>query len=222
MQNVVIDCEFDGDRLLSMALVPEQGEPFYEVLPYDNVQDEWVQANVVPILNRPAITRAEFTAKLEKWLHGVGSFHLVADWPADIVHFCQSLITGPGIRIHTPNFTMGIRRDLDDAVSELPHNALADALGIATLLYGSRVKDKHGISPAMVFRSIINNETSQDRSVHCHVYPLRDRMHTYHWRVDESRVWITASMVLTDEQRQYVSGQTECTWLADLEELLKS
>jgi hypothetical protein len=55
--------------------------------------------------------------------------HLVADWPEDIQHFCEALITAPGLRIDTPPLTMEIRRDLD-AVSALPHNALEDARAI--------------------------------------------------------------------------------------------
>jgi hypothetical protein len=54
---------------------------------------------------------------------------LVADWPEDIQHFCELLITGPGLRLDTPPLTIEIRRDLD-AVSALPHNALEDARAI--------------------------------------------------------------------------------------------
>jgi hypothetical protein len=54
---------------------------------------------------------------------------IIADWPEDIKHFCDALITGPGLRLDTPPLTMEIRRDID-AVSAVPHNALEDARGI--------------------------------------------------------------------------------------------
>lgn len=50
----------------------------------------------------------------------------IADWPEDVAHFCNFLITGPGTRIDTPPLTFEVRRDLD-AVSKIPHNALEDA-----------------------------------------------------------------------------------------------
>ena len=45
-----IDCEFNGYQgaLISMALVPEMGEPFYHVLNTDGVKiDPWVRENVM-------------------------------------------------------------------------------------------------------------------------------------------------------------------------------
>jgi len=48
-------------------------------------------------------------------------------------HFCESLITSPGNRLNTPPLTMSVFRF--DATSELPHNALADARGIAKYFY---------------------------------------------------------------------------------------
>lgn len=116
--------EFRGD-LISLALVDEAGREFYEVLPCYH-PGNWVAANVMPILNKPAISLPELQRRLQNWLLHYPSIHIVADWPEDIEHFCRVLIVGPGLRINTPPLTMEVRRDLEGA-SQLPHNALADA-----------------------------------------------------------------------------------------------
>jgi hypothetical protein len=116
--------EFRGD-LISLALVDEDGREFYEVVPCAN-PGNWVAANVMPILNKPAISIEELQRRLQNWLMHYQSVHIVADWPEDIEHFCRVLIIGPGLRINTPPLTMEVRRDLEGQ-SQLPHNALADA-----------------------------------------------------------------------------------------------
>ena len=130
---IYIDCEFNEFRgaLISMALVDENGREFYEVLPCAN-PGPWVAENVMPILGKAPIPFGMFQLALCQWLCTYDAIHVIADWPEDITHFCQSLICGPGLRINTPPLTMEIRRDLD-AVSELPHNALADARAIRRL-----------------------------------------------------------------------------------------
>lgn len=125
-----IDTEFNEFRgkLISMALVAEDGSEFYEVVGCDN-PGSWVAENVMPILNKNPIPIDEFWFNLAMFLHPYDSIHIIADWPEDIKHFCEALITGPGMRLDTPPLTMEIRRDLD-AVSALPHNALEDARAI--------------------------------------------------------------------------------------------
>jgi hypothetical protein len=132
MMKLFIDCEFNefkGD-LISMALVDEQGVFFYEVLPCPN-PGAWVAEHVIPILEKKPIRLDQLQSRLQAFLSHYDSVHLIADWPEDIKHFCDALITGPGMRINTPALTMEIRRDLD-AVSRIPHNALADAFAIRT------------------------------------------------------------------------------------------
>lgn len=130
--NLYIDCEFNGyqGRLISMALVPEGyfRSEFYEVLECSNPV-RWVSENVMPILYRKPIDRAEFQTRLQRYLAQYDAIHVIADWPEDIKYFCEWLITGPGERIGTPKLSMEIRRDLD-ADSEIPHNALYDARAI--------------------------------------------------------------------------------------------
>lgn len=119
--------EFKGE-LISMALVAEDGREWYEVTYCENPGD-WVAKNVMPILNKDPIPKIEMQTGLALFLSRYPSAHIIADWPEDIAHFCNLLITGPGYRLDTPPLTMEIRRDLD-AMSLLPHNALEDARAI--------------------------------------------------------------------------------------------
>ncbi len=124
-----IDCEFNefqGD-LISMALVCEDGREWYEVLPCEN-PGPWVAKHVIPILGEKPIGKPRFQNYLQQFLMAYDSVHIIADWPEDIAHFCQALITGPGTRLNTPPLTMEVVRI--DAPSEVPHNALFDARGI--------------------------------------------------------------------------------------------
>lgn len=125
-----LDCEFNGFKgeLISMAIVAEDGREWYEVLYCENPV-QWVAENVIPILNRePLKNMAELTLSLFRFLQQFETVHIVADWPEDIVYFCQTLITGPGMRIDTPPLTMEVIRIESESV--IPHNALCDARGI--------------------------------------------------------------------------------------------
>jgi hypothetical protein len=127
---IYIDCEWNsfGGELISMALVSESGEEFYEVLGCKNPAD-WIAKHVMPILNKAPVTEAEFKNLLKIYLNQFDSVNIVADCPEDIERFCATLITGPGMRLSTPPLSMQIIRI--DAESALPHNALEDARGIA-------------------------------------------------------------------------------------------
>lgn len=127
-----IDTEFNGYKgaLLSVALVAEDGREFYEVLHSPEMIVDWVSKNVIPVLNKAATFKHVVKPKLAEFLSPYDDIHVIADWPDDIRHFCDLLITGPGTRIDTPTLTMEIRRDLDGAVSKIPHNALEDARAI--------------------------------------------------------------------------------------------
>ena len=134
IMKLFLDCEFNEFKgeLISMALVAEDGREWYEVVPCEN-PGAWVAQNVMPILGKPALPdKAALTASLFQFLRQFDAVHIVADWPEDIAHFCEALITGPGYRIDTPPLTMEVLRI--DAGSELPHNALADARGIRDAL----------------------------------------------------------------------------------------
>lgn len=124
-----IDTEYNDYKgpLISMALVDEVGNKWYEALVCSN-PSRWVAQNVMPVINKAPIPRAEMQLRLGTFLSSYTTVHIVADWPDDVSHFCNLLITGPGKRIDTPPLTFEIRRDFDTAVSSVPHNALEDAL----------------------------------------------------------------------------------------------
>jgi hypothetical protein len=129
-----LDTEFNGfgGALISMALVPEDPTKpeFYKELVMSDQLEPWVKENVVPHLMLTPIGFTQFQVELSKYLFQFEDLEIVADWPDDIRHFCECLITGPGLRINTPG---PIRFTLDfsiDYVSKTPHNALEDARAI--------------------------------------------------------------------------------------------
>lgn len=115
---------------MSMAIIDENNEYFYEVVEYSNPSD-WVEKNVEPILLKEPITSEQFEYRLWNYLKKYDSIHLIADWPDDIKYFCEVLHTKPGEMMNVPStFTMEICRRLPPHVSAIPHNALEDAIAI--------------------------------------------------------------------------------------------
>ena len=132
VMKLFLDCEFTNfqGNLISMALVSENGEEFYEVVNFSLVDcPNWVLDNVVPILNKESIAYEDFQRKLSKFLHRYESIEVIADWPEDFWHFTQALLTGPGTMMDTPKISMTIERRLN-YISAIPHNALHDAIAI--------------------------------------------------------------------------------------------
>jgi hypothetical protein len=121
-----IDGEWNsyGGDLISLALVPEAGESFYEVLGCDK-PDPWVAENVMTKLQKEPITMTLLRERLWAYLEQFESIHIIADWPEDVMWFCKVLVTGPGTRIDTPPLSFEVLRV--DTESKNPHNALADA-----------------------------------------------------------------------------------------------
>lgn len=126
-----LDCEYNDFRgdLISMALVSEDGQEWYEVLECTN-PSPWVAANVMPHLGKPSIGPAQFAKSLQSFLLNFHAVHIVADWPEDIAHFCRALIIGPGMRLNTPPLTLEVVQLDEPLKSETPHNALSDARAI--------------------------------------------------------------------------------------------
>jgi hypothetical protein len=141
-----IDTEFNGlnGKLISMALTGEyEGEvyDFYEVIELEEwlVIDPWVKENVIPVLNNGGdrvchtkpIKYQEFQDNLRSFLRRFSDgFIVIADWPCDIRHFCEALITGPGEMLNIPSFEVKVEiiESLSTAaLSKVPHNALEDA-----------------------------------------------------------------------------------------------
>ncbi|QOW45907.1 MULTISPECIES: hypothetical protein [Acinetobacter] len=128
--NLFLDCEFNGfgGELISMALIDEQGQYFYEVL-HCAQPVAWVQQHVLPITQKVAISLQEFQNHLHHFLLQYDQIHIIADWPEDLALFSRSLLLGPGQCMITPPLSMQLWLDqrATSILSTQPHNALADA-----------------------------------------------------------------------------------------------
>jgi hypothetical protein len=138
-----LDTEFNGfmGPLMSLALVPEDEKirTFYKELEVTGQIEPWVKENVVPHMMLAPCTYNQFQQELAEYLWEVGDCTIVADWPDDIRHLCESLIVGPGMSIpimYKINFLLdtGIKYE-----SQVPHNALYDAIAIRDV-YLKKVK----------------------------------------------------------------------------------
>jgi hypothetical protein len=98
----------------------------------------WVAANVIPVLyKKPAGTKLEAQRNFAKFLQDnavSNEIKIVADWPEDIKHMCDFLLTGPGTCLSIPNIVAVIDRvnlPSTTTYSLVPHNALEDAKALA-------------------------------------------------------------------------------------------
>lgn len=130
-----LDCEFTNFNadLISMALVSEDGDRFYEVVPFRYLMcHPWVIDNVIPVLHKDEISFDSFQIKLRQFLNRFSEVEVIADWPEDFYHFTRSLLSGPGEMIGVNcKISMTLERRLT-YVSAIPHNALEDAIAIRT------------------------------------------------------------------------------------------
>jgi hypothetical protein len=134
-----LDTEFNGfgGALLSLALVPEDGQEFYVTLECEDPVFPWVERNVVPYLDNvpvglvsPRMTRREAAEALAAYLASDPEPELVADWPEDLTQFCSLLMIGPGLMVPVPPLTfrlLPLQGFSPAANSAVPHNALHDA-----------------------------------------------------------------------------------------------
>lgn len=134
-----LDTEYNGwgGALLSLALVPDDGEELYLTLAWDGELEDWVQRNVVPYLDMvspalasPRLSRADAARTLAHYLAGDPDPLIVADWPEDIAQLNMLLVTGPGIMAQVPGLRfqfMPLSGFSTAANSKVPHNALHDA-----------------------------------------------------------------------------------------------
>jgi hypothetical protein len=134
---IFVDCEFNGfgGDLISMALVPEDESiaPWYEVIqpPEGNrcVFDRWVWDNVISVVGKRAIPRDDFRAEFLRYIQRFDNPTICADWYTDLVHFF-SMFAGQN---HTESVGFACRTELkliEEYDSEIPHNALSDAIAI--------------------------------------------------------------------------------------------
>jgi hypothetical protein len=134
-----LDTEYDGwgGALLSLALVPDDGEELYLTLDWDGTLDPWVERNVVPYLDMvpdslvsPRMSRADAARTISHFLAGDSEPLIVADWPEDLALFNALLVTGPGVMAEVPPLRFEFRPlsgFSTAANSKVPHNALHDA-----------------------------------------------------------------------------------------------
>lgn len=129
-----LDTEFNGfgGELLSIALVPLEGERFfYEVVDNEGLEfDSWVLENVVPLLRKDPISYAQLQNKLAVCFNGDPNPIVIADWPDDIRYFCQLMITGPGTMRGPTNIEFRMDRSLSCDSATIRHNALSDATAL--------------------------------------------------------------------------------------------
>ena len=129
---IYIDCEFNGfgGKLISMALVTEDGQSWYEVIGVPDNVEPWVAENVVPVLGKEPIGLDAFKASLHQWLQQFDCPTIVADWYTDLVHFFDQM----GGQNHFESLNFPCRSELITNVEgyepEIPHNALSDAFAI--------------------------------------------------------------------------------------------
>ena len=143
-----LDTEFDGvgGRLISLALVPEDGgEEFYVVIGGE-AEVPWVQRHVMPFLDMvpeplklPHMSRADAAEAVARWLAHDDRIEIVADWPEDIAQFSMLLVTGPGDMVTIGGITFRLVRIGGfscAANSDVPHNSLHDARALRKHLLG--------------------------------------------------------------------------------------
>lgn len=143
-----LDTEYDGfgGKLLSLALVPEDGgEELYLVLE-EPVTDPWVTRHVVPYfdcvpegLKSPRLPRAAAAETLARWLGHDEAIEIIADWPEDLAQLSMLLVTGPGQMHAISGLTLRfvpLHGFSTAANSAVPHNALHDARSLRDHLMG--------------------------------------------------------------------------------------
>ena len=134
-----LDTEFNGfgGALLSLALVPEDGEEFYITLEITENLHSWVERHVLPHLDHvpvgmvaPRLSRADAAEALAAYLASDPAPEILADWPDDIAYFNSLLLTGPGEMVAIPPLTFRLLPLPGFSTAEnsaVPHNALHDA-----------------------------------------------------------------------------------------------
>ena len=134
-----LDTEYNGfgGALLSLALVPDDGDELYLTLKTEEPLVDWVERHVVPYLDTvpeslscPRLSRRDAAHALERYLRHDEDPLIVADWPEDILHFCNLMMTGPGdmIELRHVTFRLVPMTNFSTAAnSKVPHNALHDA-----------------------------------------------------------------------------------------------
>lgn len=143
-----LDTEYNGvgGGLLSLALVPDDGDELYLTLKLDEPVVEWVDRHVVPYLDSvpeqlscPRLSPHDAARELERYLRHDPEPVIHADWPEDISQFCNLLITGEGKMVDIRHLTfrlLPLSNFSTAANSKVPHNALHDARSLRDHILG--------------------------------------------------------------------------------------
>lgn len=143
-----LDTEYNGigGALLSLALVPDDGDELYLTFRCADPLLDWVERHVAPYLDSvpeqlscPRLTREDAAHALERYLRHDDEPLIFADWPEDIAHLCKLMITGPGDMIDTRHVTFRLvpmSNFSTAANSRVPHNALHDARALRDHIVG--------------------------------------------------------------------------------------
>ena len=143
-----LDTEFNGfgGDLLSLALVPEDGDQdYYVVIPFEGAWHPWVEKHVVPylesvppmLLNR--LDRVAAAHDVAAYLANDPDPVIVADWPEDIALFCRLLLVGETEIVDIRHMRFEFHRTPGFSTarnSRVPHNALHDARALRDHLAG--------------------------------------------------------------------------------------
>lgn len=134
--DLYIDCEFDKNTktLISLALInKDQDQVFYEVIAgaTEDLSDQWLYDNVVPVLNKEPVSYERFQSNLFKFLNKFPYVKLMCDHPADPRYFLQALEVDNEGGWWDKSFSIEVREELSAKKSKIPHNALEDARAMA-------------------------------------------------------------------------------------------
>ena len=116
-----LDTEYNGigGALLSLALVPDDGDELYLTLKTDEplarvgaaacraLSRHGARAALLPAADAATMRRDA----LERYLRHDEEPLIVADWPEDIAQFCNLMITGPGDMVELRNVTFRLGAD---------------------------------------------------------------------------------------------------------------
>ena len=92
--DIFMDAEFNGfgGDLISIALVCENGQEWYEVAEIPAEPHPFVVQHVLPVLGKESIGRDRFAQSLAEFLASGPEPVIIADWPDDIRCLCDGLV----------------------------------------------------------------------------------------------------------------------------------
>lgn len=149
-QTFYLDTEFNGHggELMSLALVSPMGPVFYEELTLPKNVDPWVAAHVVPkFTNKRPMPYTLFRTMFQIFISGYANPLIICDWHADANHFLK-LLEGPdfGSSLDFECRINILKTPPGQPVSDLPHNALADAKALMNWHHRSDTKYNEAMS----------------------------------------------------------------------------